>query len=858
MTDHFSEHGRRLLANGYLILPIKPGEKRPAIQSWQKARIGDSDLGYYPHHGVGVLCGQGPNPVVGIDIDISHPAIGPAIIEWCHRVLGCTAERVGAAPRVLLVYRAAETGWAKGNSIKFFDETDPEKASGKPNEQQVEILGLGQQFVAYHVHPDTGIDYQWTDLFGGITNIPVRDLPIITEAHIDALMAEMDRLVRATAGLTILSAGSGPQLASNGSLGDLMSITPPTDTPLAEIESLLGYLDNSGIGQDYDTWIKVGMALHHEYQGGEAALKLWKTWGATSAKDDPGKYDYKWASFSKSQRQPTTLRWLLKICHQAKREHDLQAQRDVLEQIKAKIAAADDSFVLKSEVAKQIKALMPDDGIVQTEVYSAFKAKFRELSEGVVLPISEIKKLLAPSRVAQLVKEPTRRQLTEFGNAERMLDTFGASLMYVPEITAWYIWRDGYWHKAVDVEIEHYAKLTIKNLIKEVDEHPEPAEFFQFCSLSQQAKMVRNMVSLASSDPRVVVSVKDLDADPNLIGVENGVVKIDTLTLLPPDPNYRITKIMGAPYIADAKCPLFEQTLSEVFSGDKDMVSFLQRLVGYAACGQPTEDFMVIPFGNGANGKSTIFNAIRVAFGHYARAADASSFVTDGKGGGSAGGAREDLLRLKGARLVYASEPDEGGELREGMVKSMTGGDAIAARGLYSKESVEITPTWVVVMPTNHKPIIKGTDNGIWRRLMLLPFERNFEVDGVKDPKREEKLRAEMTGILAWILRGANLYKHGGLAQPASVKQARESYRSQMDLLAEWLDECCEISADYKASVSELWESWEGYAKKRGLANYVRSSVALGRRLDARFPAMKGTGGTRYRIGLRLADPFRV
>ena len=169
-----------------------------------------------------------------------------------------------------------------------------------------------------------------------------------------------------------------------------------------------------------------------------------------------------------------------------------------------------------------------------------------------------------------------------------------------------------------------------------------------------------------------------------------------------------------------------------------------------------------------------------------------------------------------------------------------------------------IVPSWVVFMPTNHKPIVKGSDNGIWRRLVLLPFTRNFEADEVvqKDPKREEKLAAELQGVLAWIVRGAMEYQRRGLVAPRSVAAARESYRTQMDLLAEWLEDCCDIGPDLKEESGRLWSSWESFAKNRGILNYVRSSVALGRRLDMRFPAIRGNRGLRFRSGLRLKRDF--
>lgn len=863
-TNHFTTLGRSLISNGFLILPIKQGEKRPAISGWQSARLGFTDLDAYPQHGVGVLCGQGEWPIVGIDIDISHPAISQAVLGWCRRTMGETAERVGAAPRMLLVYRAAQRGWTKGNSVKFFDDTDPQKPNGKPNEQQVEVLGLGQQFVAYHVHPDIGREYEWTDLFGGIAAIAARDLPVVTDEQIDALMAEVDRLARSTPGVKIVSKGAS-LVASSTSLGHaLESLTPRLGVSLEEVRSLLPYIENSGTGQGYDTWLSVGMSLHHEFAGTDddaAALAMWKDWGSQSAKHDPKQYDYKWVSFDQSGRRPTTLRWLLKIANQAKRDADLHAKRSTVEQIKDSIVQAEDIYALTSSVADAIRVMAGDDATIQNEAISAFRRRYRELSGNATLTLSQAKSLLAPKKAEITPTVLAQLPLTEFGNAKRMVNRYRGELIYVPEINCWYLWSGQHWRRAAEIEVEFRAKQTVLDLVDEaklLDSEKLP-EFFEFCKYSQQIKMVTNMRRLASSDPDVMVPVRLMDAQSHLLGVRNGVIDLRNGLFRPGKHDDFITMQCGCDYEPNATSPLFDSTLLEVFKGDREMADFFMLCIGYALTGNPTQDMLFIPFGSGSNGKSTILGVIRRVFGDYAKSAEANTFVTDGKSSG-AGGAREDLVRLRGARFVYVNEPDEGGELREGMVKSMTGGDSITARALYSRDSVEMTPSWAVFMPTNHKPIIKGTDNGIWRRLTLIPFERNFENDPhiVKDPKREEKLLAEMPGVLNRCLQAAMRYQREGLALTSSVRAARDEYRSQMDLLAEWLDECCEAAPGFAEDMAKLWESWESFSKRRGLAQYVRSSVALGKRLDARFPSFKGTGGVRKRSGLRLKDVFRL
>ena len=862
MSDYCRTVGPQLIGAGYLVVPIRDGEKRPAIASWQKARLEARDLQRYEDHGVGVLCGQGDHPVVGIDIDISHPIIGPQLVEWCRKHLGETAERIGAAPRVLLAYRAATAGWTKGHSVTFFDPADPLKPSGKRNEQQVEVLGFGQQFVAYHVHPDTGQPYEWTDMFGGLAHWRAESLPQISESHVDALLVEVARLVRSTAGIEVLQGSTGPRFKTDGNADDdLLALVDRMGMPMAEAQRWVSYLKNEG--DHYDTWIRIGAALHHEYAGTQHeadALQLWRDYGAKSDKDKPGEYAYKWRSFGHHSGAPVTLRWLVSVCSLAKQEQDLEVRRAVIERATALIENEHDSMEIGSpSMLKQLREVARDaavdDPLLRERIAQMFQARYKALTK-VALPITQARAMLYGPKVATVQR---KRPLTEFGNAERMLDKFGESLMYVPEIDAWFIWTGVYWRRAVRIEIEHLAKETVRALVHEAPEHEDDAgEFFQFCALSQQARMVTNMVRLASSDPRVAVPARELDKTSHLLGVRNGVVNLHTGELLAADPEYRITMVTNCSYDPAAKCPLFEKVILEVFFGDRDMISYFMLALGYSLMGNPREETMFIPFGNGANGKSTLLNTVREVLGDYARSAEATSFIAGDAKTSNAGGPREDLVRLRGSRFVYVNEPDESGELREGAVKSMTGGDAISARGVHAPHSVEMVPTWVVWMPTNHKPIVKGSDNGIWRRLGLLPFTRNFATDPhvQQDRKLKDKLVQEKTGVLSLLVRAALRYQQEGLEPPATVVEARETYRKDMDLLAEWVDECCDTGPGLSATMQDLWRSWEEFARSRGNLGYVKSSIALGRRLDTKFQRQKGTSGARLRLGIALKSRF--
>lgn len=854
MTSNFQQHGRALLGNGYLIIPIKPGHKRPALDNWQTARLGAADLTRYPAHGVGVLCGQGAQPIAGIDVDTADEALSARFVAWCQEHLGATCERVGNAPKILLAYRAESEGWGKATGAWFEDVAE----GGEIRRHRLEVLGKGQQFVAYHVHPDTGAPYEWVDLFGGLDSVRAGDLPVVTETQIEQALQVFEAMA-VEAGLSRVSGSRAKSGGMTSAPEDdpLMAHEPPVGIDLAEARRLVAYVDN----EDYDTWLKVGMSLHHEFESGADALALWDEWSGSAA-NYAGREDLekRWESFGRSGRAPATARWLLKAGNQGRREAVKAEKRTALDDTKALILACNDSIDLVNDVARKAGEAAGADLALRAELAGLIRARFKDLTN-TVLPVADVRAAMAGGRKA-VVFSKQRRQTTEFGNAERMLDHYGDGLMYVPEIDGWFAWTGVYWRRTAAVELEHLAKETIRALpdeAKGIESDAERAEFFKFCAVSQRAVMVRNMVSLAQSDPRVVVGMADLDKLTHLLGVGNGVVELTTGKLLPPDQAYRVTTITPVEFDPAAACPLFEQTVGDVFFNDPDMIGFFQRLVGYSLLGKPDEDVLAIPYGSGSNGKSTVLGAIRDALGEHAKMASADTFLSNGAAGGNAGAAREDVLRLRGARFVYVSEPDEGSELREGLIKSMTGGEPLPARGLYSKTTVEVAPTWVAFMPTNHRPIVKGDDHAIWRRLLPVPFTRNFDHDLtlVKDPDRAEKLAAEARGVLAWCVRGALAYQRVGLQPPAAVRKARDDYKSDMDLLGEWLDECCDLGPGHVESNARLWASWEAFAKARGELRYISTSKALGRRLTVRFEPIRDSYGLRGR-GLRGVRVTRV
>ncbi|MCH7392437.1 phage/plasmid primase, P4 family [Acinetobacter dispersus] len=859
--NYFKEHGKNLLANHYMIIPIKQGMKRPVMDEWQNVRLTAIDVPKYANQGVGILTGQGPFPICAVDIDVTDAELAEKFADWCRDNLGVSCERIGRAPKILLVYRAEEPNWGKSTSAWFADPTEVDKPFKQMQKQRIEMLGRGQQFVAYHVHPDTKQPYEWVDFFGGIAEFPANSLPVITKEQVAEAVQMFERMAEEHGLLRVKNSKARVGALTSSELDDdedfLNNITATIGWSLDDAKKYLGYIDN----EDYETWVRVGMSMHHEFSASDDALQLWNEWSATASNYSSFEdIERKWNSFEQTGSNIITAHWLLKVGRESKQEKIRLEKRKVLADIKNSIIECRDTQELLQVVAKEAGKVAGTDVALRVELSGLLQQRFKQLSK-VSITQREINIAMGGKKVQIALDDAQKRPMTEFGNASRMLDAYGTEIMYVAETSCWYRWNSIYWEPCVNMVIEQYAKQTVLALgdeAKKIDDDAQRAEFYQFCAASQKAFMVKNMVSLAQSDPRVLVPFNELDSDIYLLGCANGAVDLRTGDLVKPNQDLLITNSTGVEYNHKAKCPLFEATVLDAFFGDQEMADFFRRLMGYSILGNPKENLMIIPFGDGSNGKSTILTTIFKALGDYAKTTPAETFLGAGKS--SAGGAREDLLRLRGSRFVYVNEPEENQELKEGLVKSLTGGESVTARGLYAKGSVEFKPTWTTIMPTNHKPIIKGGDHGIWRRLMMVPFQRNYDADKtlIKDPNRTEKLLAELEGVLAWLVRGALEYQQDGLREPGKTKAARDEYKDEMDLLKDWINECCEFG-DYRESALNLWVSWEQYAKARNELKYIPSARALSRRMNGKFQFKKSNGkghflGIRVRVSAEFAD----
>ena len=288
-----------------------------------------------------------------------------------------------------------------------------------------------------------------------------------------------------------------------------------------------------------------------------------------------------------------------------------------------------------------------------------------------------------------------------------------------------------------------------------------------------------------------------LDRHKLLLNTPGGVVDLKTFTVTPNDPGNYITKATAVSYKPGAKCPLWLKFLDDIFAGDRELIRYVQKAVGYSLSGLTDEQCAFILYGNGRNGKSTWIDIIRYICGDYATNIQPETLMTRTQ----QGAANSDIARLKGARFVTSVEPNEGVRLNEGLLKQLTGDDVVTARKLYGDE-FEFKPEFKLWMATNHRPVIRGTDTGIWRRIHLIPFTVQIPEEQV-DKKLKDKLLCEAEGILCWCVEGMRLYHEEGLKKPASVCRATEEYRKEKDLYTVYT-KWCDLYGEFKLTNTQF------------------------------------------------------
>jgi P4 family phage/plasmid primase-like protien len=331
---------------------------------------------------------------------------------------------------------------------------------------------------------------------------------------------------------------------------------------------------------------------------------------------------------------------------------------------------------------------------------------------------------------------------TDVGNALRFVRDHGDCTRYCRDYRKW-LFRAGHrWRLDEDGEVMRRARQTARNILDEAsqDDGPARSALAKHAIQSESLGRLNAMVELAKSEPTIPVLHEDLDADPWLLGVSNGVVDLRTGALVDSQPQDYITKAARVSFDPAAECPAFLTFLDQIFESKASLIAFVQRAVGYGLTGFTSEECLFLLHGSGANGKTTLMNAIRTLAGDYGMQCAPETLMTKKNSG-----IPNDIARLKGARLVATSEVEAGQRFSESLVKQLTGRDKIVARFMRA-EFFEFVPQFKIFLAANHKPVIRGTDYAIWRRIKLIPFNVTIPKEK-QDPHLAGKLQDELPGI---------------------------------------------------------------------------------------------------------------
>lgn len=444
-----------------------------------------------------------------------------------------------------------------------------------------------------------------------------------------------------------------------------------------------------------------------------------------------------------------------------------------------------------------------------------------------------------------MTTDATDDTLNDVGDAERFAEAHFGLLAYVPELGIWRCWKNRRWRDDDD-EALRAAQLIGRSWFDDLSREFDQGRQKRLLARAQRSCSVNSlkaMITIARTRG-LTVPIREWDADPLLLGVENGIVDLRRGSTIPPDRLLRVCKIAAVEYVEGATAPLWCAFLHRIMGGNLAMIAFLQRAVGYCLTGSTREQCMFIAHGSGANGKSVFIRTLRELLGDYGRDCPAETLLAKRDTS-----INNDIARLAGARLVCAIETEDGRRFAESLVKALTGGDVITARFLH-REFFEFVPQFKLWLATNHKPAIRGDDHAIWRRIRLVPFSVTIP-EAEQDGDLGSKLAQEHAGILRWALDGCLAWQRDGLQTPEPVRAATADYRADMDRLGQWLDERCILTPTAKVQASFAYKDYRGWAEERG--EHALTLTTFGSRLTERG-IQKRKGKTVWYVGLGLCD----
>lgn len=448
------------------------------------------------------------------------------------------------------------------------------------------------------------------------------------------------------------------------------------------------------------------------------------------------------------------------------------------------------------------------------------------------------------------------RSLSDLGNAERLIDLHGHDLHHVADWNSWLVWDGQRWIRDARQEVRrriHDVTSWMKGEegLADGDDHLK--------AIRANATRLRNnsgtvgCMSQAAAFDEIALTPDQLDTDPWMFNTPGGTVDLRTGRVHPHRREDLLTKVSTGAVTDHVtldtpdRCPTWHAHLRTICAGDDELIEWLQMAVGYSLTGSTREQCMFVCYGTGANGKTRTLEAVHHTMGDYSMTTPVQTLMQDDRGGGIP----NDVARLRGARFVTAAESEENDKLSEALVKRLTGDDTIVARFMRA-EFFEFKPELKIWVGVNHRPVVKGTDHGIWRRMRLVPFTVTIPAEQ-QDNDLAAKLQAEADGILTWAIKGCLKWqaKPGGLGVPEVVRLATEQYRQDMDVVGRFLSERCVFLDGVNTPSRDLYREYVRWAEEEGHKPY--SSTRFGSDMRDRGHPSQAHGPTRRKHYMGIA-----
>lgn len=467
-------------------------------------------------------------------------------------------------------------------------------------------------------------------------------------------------------------------------------------------------------------------------------------------------------------------------------------------------------------------------GMDASDIYAALQ-KINATRCQPPLPEKEVR-MIAES-VGRYTPAAPDAPLTDLWNAERFAEKYGDRVRWCDQLGGWHVWNGGAWRRVDETAIMALAKEFTKDIYRQASATGDK-RLKAHAIKSESAGKLKATCELAKSEPGVAMDSGAVDRNNHLLNCANGTLDLNTGAMRPADRGDLITKQLAVNYDPAATCPAWLQFLSDIFQGDGELIDYVQRVAGYSLSGYTTEQKFFLCVGNGRNGKSTFLKHLMYLLApDYACATPAQTMLE------SDGNTLHAIASLKGSRLVVLNEFDEGKTLSSAQVKNLTGGEPVVARHLYHEQFV-YTPTYKFWLTTNFKPRIKDTSLGIWRRLVVIPFDYTVPPEKV-DARLDDKLAAEYAGIFAWAVAGYAKWRAAGLPDLERLRLVAGEYQQDSDLIGQFLADCHDTEADpdgAETTIIELMQGFARWAQQNGVRYYPGRAAVLD------YMAKKGYG----------------